>query len=108
MLPPEIEVDGFDNIAAALSVSPAFLDQYISAARFVAQRRSANPTPKVSNARIPQAARRQDTYVDGMPLGTRGGMSFKHNFPADGEYRISVLDLDVGLYRRPPSRGRRS
>ena len=34
LLPPEIELHGFDNIAEVLSVSPAFLDQYISAARF--------------------------------------------------------------------------
>ena len=33
ILPQDIQVDGFDNIAAALSVSPAFLDQYITAAR---------------------------------------------------------------------------
>ena len=31
LLPAEIEVNGFDNIAAALSVSPAFLDQYVAA-----------------------------------------------------------------------------
>ena len=33
-----------------------------------------------------------------LPPGTRGGMRFKHNFPADGEYRINVLDLGLGLY----------
>src|SRR5690606_39719028 len=36
----------------------------------------------------------------GMPLGTRGGTSFKHSFPADGSYRINITDLDVGLYPR--------
>src|SRR5262245_14658105 len=25
-------------------------------------------------------------------------MRFKHNFPADGEYRINILDLSLGLY----------
>jgi len=33
-----------------------------------------------------------------LPPGTRGGVRFKHNFTADGEYRINVLDLSVGLY----------
>ena len=33
-----------------------------------------------------------------MPPGTRGGMRFKHNFPADGEYRINILNLGLGLY----------
>ncbi len=37
VLPQDIQVDGFDNIADALSVSPAFLDQYIAAARHVAK-----------------------------------------------------------------------
>jgi len=29
---------------------------------------------------------------------TRDGIRFKHNFPADGEYRITVNDLAVGPY----------
>jgi hypothetical protein len=33
-----------------------------------------------------------------LPLGTRGGIRFKHNFTADGEYRININDLNVGLY----------
>src|SRR5688572_9645837 len=32
LLPTENEVEGFDNIAAALSMSPSFLDQYVGAA----------------------------------------------------------------------------
>src|SRR5262249_8186683 len=42
----------------------------------------------------------QDSYVDGMPLGTRGGTRFEYTFPADGEYRITITDLDFGLYPR--------
>ena len=45
ILPQDIQVEGFDNIAAALSVSPAFLDQYITAARQVAQLAVGNPNP---------------------------------------------------------------
>src|SRR5262245_45646056 len=32
VLPQDIKVEGFDNIADALSVSPAFLEQYVTAA----------------------------------------------------------------------------
>ena len=32
-LPQDDEADGFDNVASVLTVSPSFLDQYISAAR---------------------------------------------------------------------------
>ena len=98
LLPRDIDVDGFDNIAAALTVSPNFLDQYIGAARFVAKQAVGDSAPKLSSVTYVAPGGAQDQYVDGFPLGTRGGMSFKHNFPADGEYRFSVLDLDIGLY----------
>ena len=99
-LPTEIEVDGFTNIAAALSTSPAFLEQYISVARAVAHLAVGTPNPKLASAYFPPPIDDQDGYVDGLPLGTRGGMRFEHNFPADGEYRINITDLDVGLYPR--------
>ncbi len=50
LLPAEIEVHGFDNIASALSVSPAFLDQYVAAARTAARLAVGESTPKVSVA----------------------------------------------------------
>jgi mono/diheme cytochrome c family protein len=99
-LPTEIEVDGFTNIAAALSVSPAFLEQYISVARTVARLAVGEPVPKLASAYFAPPGGNQDGYVDGMPLGTRGGARFRHSFPADGEYRIDITDLDVGLYPR--------
>jgi hypothetical protein len=99
-LPAEIEVDGFDNIAAALSVSPAFLEQYVGVARHVAHLAVGDLTPKVASVSFPPPTDDQDDYVDGMPLGTRGGVRFTHNFLADGEYRITITDLDVGLYPR--------
>ena len=100
LLPSEIEVDGFDNVAAALSVSPAFLDQYVAAARRAARLAVGEPAPKLASAHYPQPEGSQAVYIDGLPLSTRGGMKFRHNFPADGEYRFTVPDLDVGLYTR--------
>jgi mono/diheme cytochrome c family protein len=100
LLPTEIEVGGFDNIAAALSVSPSFLDQYVAAARQAAKLAIGEPVPKRASARYPLPAGDQAVHIDGLPLGTRGGMKFRHNFPADGEYRFTILDLDVGLYTR--------
>jgi hypothetical protein len=99
-LPTEIEVDGFSNIAAALSVSPAFLEQYVGVARAVAHLAVGTATPKLASAYFAPPGGNQDGYVDGMPLGTRGGTMFKHSFAADGEYRINITDLDVGLYPR--------
>src|SRR2546423_2264155 len=100
-LPADIAVDGFSNIAAALTVSPAFLEQYINAALAVSRLAVGKPVPEVVKASFPPPATGdQDGYVDGMPFGTRGGTRFEYPFPADGEYRFTIKDLDFGLYPR--------
>src|SRR5260370_23173109 len=100
-LPAEIEVEGFSNIAAALTVSPAFLEQYVNVARVVSRMAVGKPVPEVVSASFPPPATGdQGGYVDGMPLGTRGGTRFKYTFPADGESRVTISDLDFGLF--PP------
>src|SRR6516165_7093007 len=96
VLPQDIQVGGFDNVAVVLSVSPAFLDQYITAARQVAKVAVGSANPPVSNVKYGVAANQDGSLP--LPLGTRGGMRFKHNFPADGEYRINILNLGLGLY----------
>jgi uncharacterized protein DUF1592/uncharacterized protein DUF1588/uncharacterized protein DUF1585/uncharacterized protein DUF1595/uncharacterized protein DUF1587/cbb3-type cytochrome c oxidase subunit III len=99
-LPAEIEIHGFTNIAAALSTSPAFVEQYVDVASAVAHLAVGEPKPKVAGAYFPAPTGGQSAYVPGLPLGTRGGTKFTHTFPADGEYRITVADLGVGLYPR--------
>ena len=100
-LPADIAVEGFSNIAAALTVSPAFLEQYVNAARAVSRIAVGKPAPELVKASFPPPATGdQDGYVDGMPLGTRGGTRFEYTFPADGEYRVTISDLDFGLYPR--------
>ena len=96
VLPQDVQVQGFDNIAAALTVSPSFMSQYITAARHVAQLAVGNPTARVSNVKYSIAANQDPD--EPLPLGTRGGIRFNHNFPADGEYRITIDDLKVGIY----------
>ncbi|HTY95323.1 MAG TPA: DUF1592 domain-containing protein [Steroidobacteraceae bacterium] len=112
VLPTEIEVDGFSNIAGALVISPSFMEQYLSAARKVAQRAVGEPVPKMASVFYRgggggggQAGPGfgQTTHRDGLPLGTRGGMTFTHVFPADGEYHFNFLEgdsIDAGLYPR--------
>jgi hypothetical protein len=96
VLPQDVQVQGFDNIAAALTVSPTFLSQYITAARQVAKLAIGNPNPRVGNTKYTIAANQNPDLP--LPLGTRGGIRFNHSFPADGEYRITVNDLAVGIY----------
>ena len=96
VLPQDIQVGGFDNIAGALGVSPAFLDQYITAARQIAKLAVGTPNPKIENVKHSLAASQELDLP--LPPGTRGGMRFTHNFPADGEYRINILNLGLNLY----------
>jgi mono/diheme cytochrome c family protein len=96
VLPQDIRVEGFDNIADALSVSPAFLDQYITAARQVARLAVGNPNPRVTGMKYAVAANQNPDNP--LPPGTRGGIAFQHNFPVDGDYQINIKDLAVGPY----------
>lgn len=110
MLPSDIEVEGFDNIAGALGISPSFLEQYISAARRVSERAVGQPIPKMATTFYaanggggggPGFNNGQVNHRDRFPLGTRGGVNFTHVFPIDGEYRLDFLDADnlnAGLY----------
>ncbi|MDR2214501.1 MAG: DUF1592 domain-containing protein, partial [Nevskiaceae bacterium] len=90
LLPKDIETEGFDNVAAALQVSPSFLDQYISAAREVARQAVGNAGSPAINTTYRLAEDGQAVHKDGLPLGTRGGTVVQHDFPADGEYSFNI------------------
>jgi hypothetical protein len=98
ILPQDIQVESFDNIASVLTTSPAFLDQYLDAARRVAKKAVGDMAPPISST-VFQPDGNQDPAVP-MPPGLRGAMKFEHAFPADGEYRFNFFDLDIGLYNR--------
>lgn len=111
LLPKETESDDFDDIADVLKVSPTFLDQYISAARTVAALAVGNPHPAkvvaIYEARqTHQALSRTDStqqdqafHIEGLPLGTRGGMVVTHDFPADGDYEFEFsVYTGIGYY----------
>jgi Protein of unknown function (DUF1592)/Protein of unknown function (DUF1588)/Protein of unknown function (DUF1585)/Protein of unknown function (DUF1587)/Protein of unknown function (DUF1595) len=99
ILPRDEPRDGFDNIAAALNVTPSFLDQYISAARSVVVQAMGNkdalPAGTTYRAQKPST---QLFHQDGMPLGTRGGIAVDHNFPADGEYVLNIANMAQALW----------
>jgi mono/diheme cytochrome c family protein len=99
LLPADDVSDGFDNIANVLKVSPSFLDQYVSAARLVARQAVGDPAPKALSINLPvPAGVDQGVHIEGLPLGTRGGILVDHLFPADGEYRFKISGLAVGGY----------
>ena len=96
ILPQDIQVEGFDNIASVLTTSPAFLDQYLDAARRVAKKAVGDMAPPISSS-VYQTEGHQDPALP-FPPGMRGGIRFEYAFPADGEYRFNFFDLDIGLY----------
>ncbi len=83
LLPADDESNGFDNIADVLKVSPSLLEQYLSASRAVSSLaigdRSLGPVSQVYQV-PPNLA--QGEHIEGLPLGTRGGILIHQNFPA--------------------------
>jgi mono/diheme cytochrome c family protein len=98
ILPQDVQVEGFDNVAEALTTSPAFLDQYITAARQSAKAGVGDMRPPISSWSF-KTAGNQDPELP-FPPGIREGTTFTHNFPADGEYRFSIFfsERTLGLY----------
>src|SRR5262245_21263094 len=91
LLPADASSEGFDNIADALGVSPSLIESYVSAAMKISRRAVGDRT--LSPTQITYAAPGglvQDKHIEGLPLGTRGGLLVRHTFPLDAEYEFSV------------------
>ena len=98
-LPADNSGFGFDNIGDVLSVSPALLDRYVSAARKIARLAvgSIEIRPASTFYKVPTLLIQEDRRDESLPFGTRGGLSVRHTFPLDGEYAIRVdLTKDYG------------
>ena len=92
-LPPDAITDGFDNIAAAQTLSPTLMDAYLAAASEVARRAVGDrdaATTAVTYTNPPTVSQHEWERVEGAPFGTRGGISAPHSFPADGEYTFEM------------------
>jgi hypothetical protein len=91
LLPPDDESSGFDNIAEVLKVSPSLMERYLSASWNISREAVGDKriAPSTATYRVrPDLS--QDQHIDGLPLGTRGGIVVEHTFPLDGEYVIKV------------------
>ncbi len=95
MLPPDEQAFGFENNAEALSMQPALLDRYVSAAAFIARRAVGDATIPPAfvrygalkgNANDQTYLRQTDRLSEDFPLGSKGGVAARHYFPVDGEY----------------------
>ena len=91
LLPNDDESYGFDNIADVLKTSPALLERYMSASWNIS-RLAVGDQAIVADTTIYRARPdlSQDEYLEGFPLGTRGGVKFTHNFQLDGDYVFRI------------------
>ena len=91
LLPADGASYGFDNIAGVLGVSPTLLEGYLRAARKISRIAVGRPAPSATTEtfRVTNDLS-QDDWIAGMPFGTRGGATFRYNFPQDGEYVVRV------------------
>jgi mono/diheme cytochrome c family protein len=91
LLPADGSSEGFDNIAEALGVSPSHIQGYVSAAMKISRLAVGDRlmTPAVTTYPAP-AGLAQDRHIDGLPIGTRGGVLIRHTFPLDAEYEFTL------------------
>ncbi len=90
-LPADASTAGFDNMAAALSMSPTLLEGYVGVAMQIARQAIGDPaTPPTQIEYRAAGGNSQRDYVEGLPLGTRGGLQVEHYFPLDAEYEFEV------------------
>ena len=106
-LPADTISDGFDNIADSQTISSTLMEGYLRAASQISRLAvgDRHASPSSTTWKVPRTAS-QMRHVDGAPLGTRGGLSVLHVFPADGEYLFKIMlhmgptgDLFGGPYR---------
>jgi mono/diheme cytochrome c family protein len=91
LLPPDELSHGFDNIGEALTISPVLLERYLAAADRISALAVGDPSITAGTETYPARGDSQQLeHIDGLPLGTRGGVMVKRNFPLDGEYIISA------------------
>jgi mono/diheme cytochrome c family protein len=98
-LPSDDSSHGFDNMAGTLTMSPALMDAYLSAAGKISRLAIGSetaPTLKVFDAPLDTS---QNQHVPGLPFGTRGGMLIEHEFGADGEYAFTIKGM-TGYFQR--------
>jgi hypothetical protein len=90
LLPPDESGHGFDNVTVS-DLSPSLINRYLTAAQKIARLAvgQVGTTPDGNTFRVP-ADLTQEGHIEGLPLGTRGGVLLPYTFPADGEYDIEV------------------
>ena len=92
LLPPDDSSYGFDNIADVLGSSPTLLERYLNAAGEISAMAVGSVEDNVASSRtyVAPSDTTQVEHVEGLPIGTRGGLLIDHTFPLDGEYLFKI------------------
>jgi Protein of unknown function (DUF1587)./Protein of unknown function (DUF1592)./Protein of unknown function (DUF1595)./Protein of unknown function (DUF1588)./Protein of unknown function (DUF1585). len=98
LLPPDTSARGFDNIAGSLTLSPTLLEAYATAAARVSRMAVGFWRSPTEVSYLAPGDASQNYQLEGLPLGTRGGMAVKHNFLADGLYTFHIQNFGVGAF----------
>ncbi|MDH3224321.1 MAG: DUF1587 domain-containing protein, partial [Gemmatimonadota bacterium] len=91
-LPLDTKSANFDNIADVQMPSATVMEGYLRAAGHISRLALGDPDAETGSTiyRVPRITSQKD-QVDGAPIGTRGGISVVHNFPADGKYVFHMM-----------------
>ena len=89
----DADQEGFDNVASVLSVSPALLENYLSAARTISRLAVGDTTlnPGIDTFKLSKLLIQDEQMSDNLPFGSQGGTAIRYHFPLNGEYTIKVL-----------------
>ena len=91
LLPSDMAGFGFDNNADVLSITPALMARYITAATKISRAAVGSPDNRPVMQVYQVGFERRDVRAgEEMPFGTHGGLAVRHHFPLDGEYVLAI------------------
>jgi hypothetical protein len=95
----DADQEGFDNVASVLTVSPALLENYLSAARMISRLAVGDTArkPMVDVFKVERDMVQDERMSEELPFGSRGGTAVTYQFPVDGEYLFKI-ELKRQLY----------
>src|SRR5262249_25374064 len=94
-LPADSQSAGFDNMGDSLALSAVLLEDYLKVARKFSNLLLGTGGLAWAAEQFP-ATGSQAEWLEGFPLGIRGGVRVNYYFPRSGEYQLgTVLDNQV-------------